>query len=64
MTHTDWWVRFIEKDTETDKCTCDPVTKHEPPFTVVCPYQAEIHDVTEPTCNCCDYCQDQCTWDI
>lgn len=51
----------VIKDTEdkVDKCTCaDGGDEH------TCPYAEEIHNDYESLCNCCDYCQQQCAWDI
>jgi hypothetical protein len=29
-----------------------------------CPYQAEVCDNSEPYCNCCEQCVDECKDDI
>lgn len=40
-------------------CTNDA----EPPHS--CPYQVEINDDNDPEyCTCCDYCRQECVWDI
>jgi hypothetical protein len=29
-----------------------------------CPFKTEIHDDHETLCDCCDYCQEQCRYEI
>jgi len=42
------------------KCTCDEdyVEDH------TCPFAEEIDGDSETQCNCCDYCTEQCAWNI
>lgn len=48
-------------DDETGQvCTCD---KYNYPKQV-CPYDEDVHNSSEKSCYCCEYCTYQCAMDI
>lgn len=44
---------------EETECTCD--LRHSG---YTCPYREEIYDDYQSLCTCCEYCEEQCAWDI
>ena len=45
---------------EDEKCTCDSDCYDEHP----CPFEEDVNDNSDSTCNCCPYCTYQCGLDI
>ncbi len=46
---------------EANGCKCGQNAGQAPH---TCPYSEDINDDHETLCTCCDYCTDQCAWDI
>lgn len=51
-----WSIKIMAEE----RCTCSEeyIKEH------TCPYQEDINNDSESTCNCCDYCTYQCAMDI
>lgn len=43
---------------DNEKCTCEESYDEH-----TCPFKKEINDSND-TCSCCEYCTQQCAWDI
>ena len=49
-----------EVEDDGEKCVCREVVIEEH----TCPFKEEINDDYESLCNCCEYCTQNCRWEI